>query len=664
MKPIVIFLLAFAAVVQARIVDYHLTIDEISITHGGQTSTGMAINGSIPAPTLIFTEGDVARIHVHNSLNKESTSLHWHGLLLPNDQDGVPYLNTPLIAPGESFTYQFPLSHAGTFWYHSHQGLQEQRGLYGGIVVHPKKTSTPRVDREHVMVLSDFSHQNPNRIMRNLMRGSNYYSIRKGTMQSLWGAIRQDSLGDYWEREKTRMLPMDVSDIAYHAFWINGKSKQALAAKPGERIRLRVINAGASTYFYLNSALPKMTIISADGNEVKPLDTKRLLLGMGETYDLLVTMPPTGSYEVRATAQDVSGFASLWLGDGEEHRAPDVVRPNYYKMDFMLNQALDMEDPLHPHGSPYNQLQSVRKTSFPQALRTREIALHLTGDMQRYRWSFNNKTLFEESTIPVKRGEVLRFKLINDSMMHHPIHLHGHFFRMLNDAGDYSPLKHTVDLPPMGSRTIEFYANEHGDWIFHCHLLYHMDAGMARVISYDDQGADHQPNLGPGAREPWYPMVYGIIQNNMTMGMASIMWGRENFSLEWEHSLKSESEDHHEENEIYWSHYFSPNWTSLAGYRFSPHDSEENHFFAGVRYRLPYFIFTEISFNNEEQARIELMKSLQLTDRLSAWARWQYDTEDREEYAAGLEYTINENYGITGGYDSRHGWGVGIGFQF
>lgn len=664
MKLLSLSLILLASSLHARIVDYHLNIDEITLTQGHQTSTGMAINGGIPAPTLIFTEGDTARIHVHNSLDRESTSLHWHGLLLPNDQDGVPYLNSPLIPPGTSFTYEFPLTHAGTFWYHSHQGLQEQRGLYGGIIVHPKKPTGPRVDREHVMVLSDFSHQNPNRIMRNLMRGSNYYSIRKGTAQSLWGAMKQDSLRDYWDREKIRMLPMDVSDIAYDAFWINGKTQQELSAKSGERIRLRVINAGASTYFYLHSALPKMTIISADGNDVKPLDTQRLLIGMGETYDLLVTVPAGGRYEVRATAQDISGFATLWLGEGTEHRAHDIPRPNYYKMDHMLSQALDMEDPKHPHGSPYKQLRSLKKTNYSKAQSPREIVLHLTGDMERYRWSFNNKTLFEESTIPVKRGEVLRFKLVNDSMMHHPIHLHGHFFRMLNEAGDYSPLKHTVDLPPMGSRTIEFLANEYGDWIFHCHLLYHMDAGMARVISYDDQGPDHKPNLGPAAREPWYPMVDGMIQNNMTMGMASLMWGRENLTLEWEHSMEKESDEHHADNHLYWSHYFTPNWSSLLGYRFSPHDSEDNRFYAGVRYRLPYFIESELTLNEQGDARISLMKSLAITDRLSAWGRFQYDTEDQEEYAAGLEYTLTENYGITSGYDSRHGWGIGIGFHF
>ena len=654
----------FSIFLHAHIVEYHLTVAEKTITLGNKTSTGLAINDSIPAPTLEFTEGDVARIHVTNSLKKEATSLHWHGLLLPNNQDGVPYLNTPPIAPGELFTYEFPLTHSGTFWYHSHFGLQEQRGLYGGIIVHPKKSNTAAYDRDYVMVLSEFTHEDPKAIMRTLMRSSNYYSIRKGTMQSIAGAIKQGSLRDYWQREKSRLLPMDVSDIAYDAFFINGLSTQYLPAKANKRIRLRIINAGASSYFYINSAFPNMTIIAADSNDVQPLKTEQLLLGMGETYDIVVTMPANGAFEIRSTAQDISGHASLILGNGLLHQAKDLSRPNYYNMDNMLNQALDIDDdPLHPHSSPYKFLRALKKTTYKNATSSRSIDLHLTGDMERYRWSFNNKTLYEESTISVKRGEVLRINLVNDSMMHHPIHLHGHFFRMINEAGDYSPLKHTVDLPPMGSRTIEFLANEHGDWIFHCHLLYHMDAGMARVISYVDQGADHQPNLGPSAREPWYWMIDGVAQTNMTMGMASLMWGRENFNLDWEHGMV-EDDDHSEENQFVWSHYFNPNISSLAGYRFSLHDSEENHFFAGVRYRLPYLIKSEISFNDELDGRIALSKSFQISSRLSLMTRVQYDTSDLWEYGANMEYTLNKNYGLSGGYDSNHGWGVGIDFHF
>ena len=387
-----------------------------------------------------------------------------------------------------------------------------------------------------------------------------------------------------------------------------------------------------------------MTIVAADGNEVRPVKTKRLLMGMGETYDIIVTMADSGSCEIRATAQDVSGHASLMLGSGAARRAGDIVRPNYYSMDHMVAQSLDMnDDPLHPNASPYKHLRALHKTGYGKKHPTRSIDLHLTGDMERYRWSFNDKTLYEDSTILVKRGEVLRINLVNDSMMHHPIHLHGHFFRLINEAGAYSPLKHTVDLPPMGAGTIEFLTKEQGDWFFHCHLLYHMDAGMARVISYDDQGADHRPNLGPSAYEPWYWMVDGVIQPNMTMGMAGIMWGRENFTLEWEHAMSDhggnhddmhhphpmEMKEHKGENQLVWSHYCDPNFSSMAGYRFSLEDSADNRFFAGLSYRLPYMIRTELSLDNSGEARIAWSKSLQITERLELLGRLQYDGADK-----------------------------------
>ena len=223
MKHIIHCLILFPLLIGARTVDYPLTIAQKNITIKGKTSTALAINNSIPSPTLYFNEGDVARIEVRNNLKNEPTSLHWHGLLLPNDQDEVPFLTTPQINPGSSLTYHFPLTHPGTYWYHSHAGLQEQRGIYGAIVVRPKKQSGPTVDRDYVMVLSDFTHENPSLVMRTLMRGSNYYAIRKGTMQSITGAIRAGSLSEYWAREKSRLLPMDVSDIAYDAFLINGR---------------------------------------------------------------------------------------------------------------------------------------------------------------------------------------------------------------------------------------------------------------------------------------------------------------------------------------------------------------------------------------------------------------------------------------------------------
>ena len=502
---LIIALLLLGQYARARTVDYALTISESSLVLAGKERRALTINGGIPGPTLHFRQGDVARIVVHNRLSSEETSIHWHGLLVPNAQDGVPYLTTPPIEPGSSHTFQFPLTHAGTYWYHSHTGLQEQRGVYGAIVVAPKGGERVRADRDHVLVLSDWTNENPKEVMRTLMRGSEWYGIEKGNAQSILGAAQAGALGDYFAREKSRMAPMDVSDVAYDAFLINGKQTSTLKARPGERIRLRLINAGASTYFYVHSATGDLSIVAADGPSVRPASVDRLLIGMAETYDVIVTVPSSGSWEVRATAQDNSGHASVFLGEGNRHAADTLPSPNLYSMDHMLAAAMGdddagmgMDSMNERPNAPYSRLRATRSTSIPNKHPRREMTLRLTGDMTRYLWSFDGKTLAEDSTIAVEKGEVLRLKLINDTMMHHPLHLHGHFFRLLNGHGDHAPLKHTVDVPPMGTREIEFLANEKGDWFFHCHLLYHMDAGMARVFSYRKaENPSHQPSLDP-----------------------------------------------------------------------------------------------------------------------------------------------------------------------
>ena len=274
----------------AKVVEYDLTIAEQQLAPAGKTRTALTINGGIPGPTLRFREGDTAVIRVHNALPREETSIHWHGLLVPNAQDGVPYLTTPPIKAGTTLTYTFPLTHSGTYWYHSHTGLQEQRGIYGSIVIEPKGGEPVRADRDYVVVLSDWTNENPKEVMRTLMRGSEWYGVKKGNAQSILGAYQAGKLPDYFAREKSRMAPMDVSDVAYDAFLINGKPSSTLPARPGETIRLRVINAAASSYFYLHSATGPLTIVAADGPAVQPARINRLLLGMAETYDVLVTI--------------------------------------------------------------------------------------------------------------------------------------------------------------------------------------------------------------------------------------------------------------------------------------------------------------------------------------------------------------------------------------
>jgi FtsP/CotA-like multicopper oxidase with cupredoxin domain len=647
-------------------VEYHLTISEKLIAPAGKQVRALVINDSIPGPTLRFRVGDWARIRVTNGLPTEETSLHWHGLLVPNEQDGVPYVTTPPIKAGASHLFEFELTHPGTYWYHSHTGLQEQRGVYGSIVVEPSEADPDPPDREYVVVLSDWTNEHPDEVMRTLVRGDEYYALRKGNMQSLWGAHKAGALKDYLEREWTRMPPMDISDVAYDAFWINGQPRIELAGTAGERIKLRIINAAGSTYFYIHSAAGPLTIVAADGPRVQPVEVNRLLIGMAETYDVIVTVPGDGRYEVRATTQDGSGQASLFLGTGAERLAEEIPKPDLYRMEWMAAALEANEKPLDAPKSarpqaPYRKLKSTTPTELPADAPLRELELRLTGDMQRYIWSLNGKTLMQESTIPVKHGEVLRMKLINDTMMHHPMHLHGHFFRLLNGQGAYSPLKHTVDVPPMGTQTIEFEANEVGDWLFHCHLLYHMKAGMTRVISYTDQGENHRPTLDTKHMNPWRFNLGGTVQNNFTEGHAGWMNARNNVGIDWEHGL-----DRHEEYEIdlIWKRYFNPNFSTIAGYRFTNSPGSRDRGFGGVLYRLPFMVESMLTVDTEGALRPGLGKSFQLTDRLSLINEVEYDTHSHWEWSSALEYRYNKRFSITTGYHSKFGLGGGIHFRW
>lgn len=658
-------LLLLAASVAAREVPYNLTISQTQLSPAGKERTALTINGGIPGPTLRFREGDTAVITVRNDLPREETSLHWHGLLVPNGMDGVPYLTTPPIKAGTSREFRFKLTHPGTYWYHSHTGLQEQRGVYGSIVVTPKGGEPVKADRDYVLVLSDWTNESPGSVMRALMSGTEYYAVKKGNAQSIVEAARAGELGSYFQREKSRMAPMDLSDVYYDSFLINGQKRSHLEALPGERVRLRLINAGASSYFYAHSATGPLTIVAADGPAVQATPVEKLLIGMAETYDVIVTIPKSGSWEFRATAQDNSGHASIFLGDGDEHVAAPIPSPNLYSMDHMLEAAMgdgmskmNMARP----SAPYQQLRSTRPTAIPAQHPRREIELRLTGDMKRYLWSFNGKTLAEDSTIPVRKGEVLRIELINDTMMHHPLHLHGHFFRLLNGQGDRSPLKHTVDVSPMGKQTIEFLANEEGDWFFHCHLLYHMDAGMARVFSYQKAvDPSHELSLDPKLIEPSYLFAQGMVLNNHSMGGLMLMKGREDFGLMWDSTYG----DHDQyEVDAYWSHYFNPNLRTLAGYRFTDIHGEEDRAFAGVSYRLPYLVESTITLDSEGDARLELGKEFRITPRFSAALDLRYDTLSDLEWSVGASYLLNKEFSLTGQYHSEHGWGAGFSFRF
>jgi FtsP/CotA-like multicopper oxidase with cupredoxin domain len=693
MKHFLTLLLLLTAA-HAKVVEYDLEVAEQSWSpgEGVKNVRALTLNGGIPGPTLRFREGDIARIRVHNRLKGEETSIHWHGLLLPNAQDGVPHVTTPPIQPGTTHTFEFPLKHSGTYWYHSHTGLQEQRGVYGSIVIEPKGGEPVKAARDHVVVLSDWTVENPNEVMRTLMRGSEWYALRKNSMQSLTGAIKAGALKDFWERERTRMPAMDISDVAYDAFLANGRRSIQLPGKPGEHVRLRFINAAASTYFYLESASGPMTIVAADGPAVRPLPIKRLLVGMAETYDVIVTVPPSGQWEVRATAQDGSGHASVLLGSGDLHPAPEIPRPDLYRMDYMMAGMNEMEEGMEmpgmdhaamsmqgsghgamKHGSaamenprplpPYSKLRAPESTAFAASLPRRTIPLRLTGDMERYVWSFNDKTMAEDAVIKIKRGEVLRLEMVNDTMMHHPIHLHGHFFRVLEGHGMDAPLKHTIDVPPMGRRTVEFEADESGDWLFHCHLLYHMHAGMARVFSYEEQGPDHHPHLGEHAHDPLYFMLDGSLQSHLSEGMVTLMNSRNDYFAMWDVGYGDVDETEYE-IDLGWKRYFNPNFSTVLGWRFTNMEDEEDRAFAGIQYRLPYLVWSSAQVDSEGELRLGLAKALQITDRLGVFADVQYDTGSEWEWSLGADYILNKQFSLITQYHSEYGLGGGFSFRF
>lgn len=710
----ILFLFLTALPCLGRIVEYDLTIARQDFSPGGglKPVSSITVNGGIPGPTLRFREGDIARIRVHNHLKREDTSVHWHGILLPVAQDGVPDVTTPPILPGTTHTFEFPMKHSGTYWYHSHTGLQEQRGVYGSIVVDPAGGEPVRADRDHVVVLSDWTQERPEEVMRTLRRGTDWYELKKGSVQSLTGAAKAGALKDFFERERSRMPAMDVSDVAYDAFLANGKASIHLPGKPGETVRLRFINAAASTYFYLESATGPLRVVAADGPPVKPIQMKRLLTGMAETYDVIVKIPPSGKWEIRATAQDGSGHASIFLGEGDIHPAPDVPRPELYNMDSHLMAAMDeMEADETTGGShkhqeadpgteerplpPYSRLRSPTSTNFPTSLPRRTIELRLTGDMERYIWSFNDKTFAEDGTIPIKEGEVIRLEFINDTMMHHPIHLHGHFFRVLAGQGNDAPMKHTIDVPPMGKRTVEFHADNPGDWLLHCHLLYHMHAGMTRIFSYQDKNwqpptqgkikpgttnvictdeccvpvadrsegmpASHEPHAGGHDHDPLFAYLEGSVQTHMSEGAFTLLNSREDFFAAWEAGYRHDTEY---EVDAGWKHYFDPNLSTVMGWRFTNHDGEKDRAFAGVQYRLPYLVDNIAQVDSEGDIRLGLGKTLQITDRLNVFSEVEYDTGSQWKWSTGATWILAKQFSLITQYHSDYGFGGGLQFRF
>lgn len=555
--------------------DIALTIGHSRFAVGGRTGNAITINGTIPAPLLRLREGETFRIAVTNTLD-EDTSIHWHGFLIPFHMDGVPGVSFPGIRPRETFVYELPIRQSGTFWYHSHSGLQEQLGHYGPIIIDPATPDPVAYDREHVLVLSDWSFMDPHRIMNQLKQEGGHFNRQNLTLSGLFrrNDPEQDmSLEDRLMWKEMRMDPTDISDVtgATYTFLANGHGPQENWTglfRPGERVRLRVINAAAMTVFQVRIPGLEMTVVNADGENVRPVPVDEFQISVAETYDVIVQPTEDRAFTIVAEAADRSGMARATLaprlgmtapvpplrprpllgmddmgmagmGDmgsggmagmdhgamgggamtGMDHGAMggsaggamggmagmdhgdmdmDMRNPANVPPDVKVGVAVDMIAPMpqdrtgHPglgltnvghRVLTYRDLVALKPNRDPRP-HSREIEINLTGNMERFIWSIDGRK-FSEGMQPIRfaRNERVRVTMVNNTMMQHPMHIHGHFMELVNGHTGRHPLKHTINVLPGSKVSFDITADNPGDWAFHCHLLFHMHAGMFNVVT-------------------------------------------------------------------------------------------------------------------------------------------------------------------------------------
>jgi CopA family copper-resistance protein len=554
--------------------DVSLTIAKQMMIIDGRPSRAIGINGTVPGPLVRLRQGQKVLLSVTNDLDVDS-SIHWHGLLVPFQYDGVPGISFPGIKPRSTFVYEFPIIQSGTYWYHSHSGLQEQLGHYGPIVVDPEGVDPIQSDREHVIVLSDHSQLSPEAIFRDMKVDPGHFNYQRQTLASLL-AGKDQPLKERIDWGKMRMDPTDISDAngSTYTFLVNGhgpRDNWTGLFKPGERVRLRIVNASSMTIFNVRIPGLKMSVVQADGNNVRPVEVDEFQIGVAETYDIIVRPTDDHAYTLVGEAVDRSGLARATLAPraGMAAEVPPLrPRPAVSMKDMGMDMGsngsmagmdmsggssmagMDMSAPADPtkpaaamagmdmssgaggmsmnmrdfKNAPQVKRDPGVQTISPMAMdRTgepgqgltdvghkvltyrdlvaldrnpdgrapeRSLDIHLTGNMERFMWSFDGVKMSDHvAPIPFIEGERVRVNLINDSMMAHPIHLHGHFFELVTGHGDFAPRKHTVVVAPGGKVTFDLTANAVGDWAFHCHLLYHMYAGMMRIVSVRPRGA-------------------------------------------------------------------------------------------------------------------------------------------------------------------------------
>ncbi|MDN7720667.1 copper resistance system multicopper oxidase [Burkholderia gladioli] len=540
--------------------EFDLAIARSSVEIGGRSRRATTVNGTLPGPVLRWREGDTVTLRVANRMD-EASSIHWHGIVLPSNMDGVPGLSFDGIAPGSSYTYRFKVRQHGTYWYHSHSSLQEQTGVYGPLIIDPAQPEARRCERDYVVMLSDWSDEDPRRIKSRLKKQSNYYNFHRRTLVDLFLDARRDgwraTLADRRMWSAMRMSPTDLSDVGgyTYTYLVNGAAPDdnwTGLFNPGERVRLRFINASAMSYFDVRIPGLRMTVVAADGQDVEPVAVDEFRIAVAETYDVVVEPGSSEAYTIFAQSMDRSGYARATLARREGLAAPVPAldpRPLLTMADMGMDhgamagmspdamqgmdhgamagmspdamQSMDhsamagmIQHPATERGNPLVDAQAMAPTgrlddpgvglrdngrrvltyadlrsTFPDPdgrSPMRSIELHLTGHMEKFAWSFNGLKFSDAGPIRLRYGERVRLVLVNDTMMAHPIHLHGMWSDLEDEAGRFQVRKHTIDMPPGTRRSYRVTADALGRWAYHCHLLFHMETGMFREVVVEE----------------------------------------------------------------------------------------------------------------------------------------------------------------------------------